>query len=153
MLTIFIVRVQVAPTAIPFDGAREGRVWAQVSASLPALRYIGQFLAAENKAVLESTHRGSLSASAKASQDAIRYRVQAIKHLNKVLQQPDTAVAESTLRCVSTMKHCEVCDRNEFILGKELTPTTRRLVGNSRHYRPIRRGSVPSSTWQEAWRS
>ncbi|CEN61055.1 hypothetical protein ASPCAL07722 [Aspergillus calidoustus] len=100
-------RVQVAPTAIPFDGAREGRVWAQVSASLPALRYIGLFLAAENKAVLECTHRVSLSASAKSSQEAIRFRVEAIKHLNNALQHPDTAVSESTLWCVSTMKHCE----------------------------------------------
>ncbi|KAJ0419810.1 hypothetical protein BJY00DRAFT_285557 [Aspergillus carlsbadensis] len=100
-------RVQVAPTTIPFDGAREGSVWAQRSAALPALRYIGLFLAAENKAVLESTHGVTLSTRLIASQEAIRYRVEAIRHLNRLLQEPATAAAESTMFCVSTMKHCE----------------------------------------------
>ncbi|KAL3484336.1 hypothetical protein BJX62DRAFT_218849 [Aspergillus germanicus] len=99
-------RVQLAPTAIPFDGAREGRAWAQRSAALPALRYIGLFLAAENKAVLESTH-GVCLANKRSSQEAVRYRIEAIKHLNQLLQQPLTAVAESTIFCVSTVKHCE----------------------------------------------
>ncbi|KAL3481514.1 hypothetical protein BJX99DRAFT_253438 [Aspergillus californicus] len=100
-------RVQVAPTAIPFDGAREGSVWAQMSAALPAIRYIGLFLAAENKAFLESTRGGSVSTNAKSSREAIPYRIEAIKHLNRLLQEPLTAGAESIILCVSTMKHCE----------------------------------------------
>ncbi|KAL3451512.1 hypothetical protein BJX65DRAFT_220312 [Aspergillus insuetus] len=100
-------RAYIAPTAIPFDGAREGTMWAQKSAALPALRYIGLFLAAENMTVLESTPRIAPSTSSSSAQHAIQYRIKAIAYLNQLLQQPATARAESTIFCVSTVKHCE----------------------------------------------
>ncbi|KAL2802019.1 hypothetical protein BJX63DRAFT_416053 [Aspergillus granulosus] len=100
-------RVQLAPTAVPFDGAWEGSLWAQRSATIPALRYIGLFLAAGNKALLETSHGVAQSVNSQTSRDAIRLRIEAIKALNSLLRHPNSAVAQSTMLCVSNMRHCE----------------------------------------------
>jgi hypothetical protein len=100
--------VQVAPATIPLDGTREGIIWAQKATGIPALLYTMLYLAADNKAVLQSIHENHSLSSLKSSQDAIWLRGEAINCLNKLLQESVTAATESTILCVSIMNHCEV---------------------------------------------
>lgn len=109
--------MQLAPATIPLDGAREGVLWAQKATGLPALLYTMLYIAAENKAVLDSIHGVSTLAVLKSSQDSMYLRGEAINCLNQLLQESVTAAAESTILCVSIMNHCEVHLSSNFGKG------------------------------------
>ncbi|KAL4872324.1 hypothetical protein BDV12DRAFT_210839 [Aspergillus spectabilis] len=100
-------RDHIVSSAYPLDAARMNIWWSQNAVVSPALLQTFLFLAAGHKAALESTQGVSSQVSHKSFRDAIHFRVNAIRNLNRLLHDPATATAESTIVLVSAIMTIE----------------------------------------------
>jgi hypothetical protein len=83
--------------------------WSRNAVVSPALLQTFLFLAATHKAALESNQGVSSQVIQKSFRDSIRFRVNAIRTLNDLLQDPTAAAAESTIMLVGAIMSFEVC--------------------------------------------
>ncbi|GFF34852.1 hypothetical protein IFM51744_02589 [Aspergillus udagawae] len=100
-------RVRVVSSAYPLDAARMSIFWSRNAVVSPALLQTFLFLAATHKAALESNKGVSSQVTQKSFRDSIRFRVNAIRTLNDLLQDPTTAAAESTIMLVGAIMSFE----------------------------------------------
>ncbi|KAJ0425200.1 hypothetical protein BJY00DRAFT_274956 [Aspergillus carlsbadensis] len=96
-------RDRVASTAFPIDGARMSVVWSHNALGSPGLLQIFLFLAAAHKGALESSSGLPAQVVQTSFRDAIHFRVNTIRTLNDLLQDPATAAAESTIMLVGSI--------------------------------------------------
>ncbi|KAL4902067.1 hypothetical protein BDW74DRAFT_181226 [Aspergillus multicolor] len=96
-------RSYVIPKSYPFSADRMHTWWTERSLISPALLYTKLCIGAGHKAALESRNGVSSVASQKSLRDCIKSRTNAIRALNDLLQDPVTAVAESTVLAVGSI--------------------------------------------------
>ncbi|CEL01060.1 Putative Aspergillus nidulans repeat 3 region of R2-C RNA from SpoC1 gene cluster (Fragment) [Aspergillus calidoustus] len=96
-------RFYVVPTAYPFNVDRMNTWWTERAVMSPALLHTKLCLAAGHKAALESRNGVSSVACQRSRRDCLQFRMNAIRTLNDILQDPVTAVAESTVLLVGSI--------------------------------------------------
>ncbi|CEJ61695.1 hypothetical protein PMG11_10218 [Penicillium brasilianum] len=96
-------RLYVIPKSYPFNVDRMNTWWTDRSLVSPALLHTKLCIGAGHKAALESRNGVSSVASQKSLRDCIKSRTNAIRALNDLLQDPVTAVAESTVLTVGSI--------------------------------------------------
>ncbi|KAL3474090.1 hypothetical protein BJX99DRAFT_232390 [Aspergillus californicus] len=96
-------RFYVIPKSYPFNVDRMNTWWTERSLISPALLHTKLCIGAGHKAALESRNGVSSVASQKSLRDCIKFRTNAIRALNDLLQDPVTAVAESTVLIVGSI--------------------------------------------------
>jgi hypothetical protein len=101
-------RYYVVPTAYPFNVDRMNTWWTERAVTSPALLHTKLCLAAGHKAALESRNGVSSVACQRSRRDCLQFRMNAIRTLNDILQDPVTAVAESTVLLVGSIVTIEV---------------------------------------------
>ncbi|KAL2794742.1 hypothetical protein BJX66DRAFT_325100 [Aspergillus keveii] len=100
-------RDYVVASAFPLDGPRMSIVWSHNALGSPGLLQIFLFLAAAHKSALESSSGLPAPVVQKSFRDAIHFRVNTIRTLNDLLQNPATASAESTIMLVGSIMSFE----------------------------------------------
>ncbi|KAF3401663.1 hypothetical protein F1880_009981 [Penicillium rolfsii] len=107
-------RFYVIPKSYPFNVDRMNTWWTERSLISPALLHTKLCIGAGHKAALESRTGVSSAASQKTLRDSIKSRTNAIRALNDLLQDPVTAVAESTVLTVGSIVTIETMNA-EFV--------------------------------------
>lgn len=105
---MFADRGYVIPNSYPFNVDWMNTWWTERSLISTALLYTKLCVGAGHKAGLESRSGVSSEASRKSLGDCIKFRTSAIRALNDLLQDPVTAVAESTVLTVASIVTVEV---------------------------------------------
>ncbi|KAL3457191.1 hypothetical protein BJX64DRAFT_269297 [Aspergillus heterothallicus] len=100
-------RLYVIPKSYPFRADRMNTWWTERSLISPALLYTKLCVGAGHKAALESRNGVSSVTNQRSLRDCIKFRNSAIRSLNKLLQDPVTAVAESTVLTVGSIMTIE----------------------------------------------
>ncbi|KAI2788579.1 hypothetical protein POX_e06598 [Penicillium oxalicum] len=100
---MFADRGYVIPNSYPFNVDWMNTWWTERSLISTALLYTKLCVGAGHKAGLESRSGVSSEASRKSLGDCIKFRTSAIRALNDLLQDPVTAVAESTVLTVASI--------------------------------------------------
>ncbi|KAL3457548.1 hypothetical protein BJX64DRAFT_295850 [Aspergillus heterothallicus] len=96
-LTFLVDRICVVFSTYPLDGARMSTLWSQSAVSLPALLQTLLFLAAAHKSAIEASRGVSAQVVQQSFGDSIYFRVNAIRVLNGLLQDPVMAEGDSTI--------------------------------------------------------
>jgi hypothetical protein len=105
---MFSDRSYVIPKSYPFNVDRMNTWWTERSLVSPALLHTKLCVGAGHKAALESRSGVSPVTSQRSFRDCIKFRTNAIRALNELLQDPVTAVAESTVLTVGSIVTIEV---------------------------------------------
>ncbi|KAJ0418114.1 hypothetical protein BJY00DRAFT_288677 [Aspergillus carlsbadensis] len=96
-------RSYVIPKSYPFNVDRMNTWWTERSLISPALLHTKLCVGAGHKAGLEFRNGVSAGVSQRSLRDCIKFRTNAIRALNDLLQDPVTAVAESTVLTVGSI--------------------------------------------------
>ncbi|KAL2814673.1 hypothetical protein BDW59DRAFT_154243 [Aspergillus cavernicola] len=105
-------RVHTIPACYPLDATRISTYWWRQGITQPALLQSLLFLAAGHQASLQISSGNSSQGGLRQLRDSLRLRIDALKRLQNIIQDPISAVAESTVLAVATIATIEAVNAN-----------------------------------------